>query len=80
MKLFAALVVPLVSARVIRLEQAPLVQEHVEGVAPGIGIHFTSSYATAAAKYQNGTTQDLVRVCFEHYFHVAVTNNPIDRS
>jgi hypothetical protein len=64
MKLLAALVVPLVGARVIRFEQAPLVQEHVEDVAPGIGVHFTTSYAIAAAKYKNGTTQDLVRVSY----------------
>ncbi|KAF9696197.1 hypothetical protein EKO04_006044 [Ascochyta lentis] len=62
MKLLAALVVPLVGARVIRLEQAPLVQEHIGSIAPGIGVHFTTSYATAAAKYENGTTVDLVRV------------------
>ena len=66
MKLLAALVVPLVSARVVRFEQpqAPLVQTHVSGddAAPGIGVHFTASYATAAARYENGTTWDLVRV------------------
>ncbi|KAF2631941.1 hypothetical protein BU25DRAFT_406462 [Macroventuria anomochaeta] len=62
MKLLAALVVPLVGARVVRLEQTPLVQEHTQSLAPGIGVHFTTSYATAAAKYENGTTVDLVRV------------------
>jgi hypothetical protein len=71
MKLLAALVVPLVSARVVRFEpQVPLVQ--AEDAAPGIGVHFTASYATAAARYENGTTRDLVRVStltlkFEHY-------------
>ena len=65
MKLLAALVVPLVSARVVRFEpQVPLVETQVSGddAAPGIGVHFTASYATAAAQYENGTTWDLVRV------------------
>ena len=64
MKLLAALVVPLVGARVVRFEQqVPIVQKDVEETAaPAVGVHFTSSYATAAAKYQNGTTVDLVRV------------------
>jgi hypothetical protein len=65
MKLLAALVVPLVGARVIRFEpQVPLVQTEVPvgDAAPGIGVHFTASYATVAAKYENGTTRDLVRV------------------
>lgn len=65
MKLLAALVVPLVGARVIRYEQqVPMVQGEVEDTAPpAVGIHFTTSYATAAARYENGTTVDLVRVC-----------------
>lgn len=65
MKLLAALVVPLVGARVIRYEQqVPIVQKEVENAAPpAIGMHFTTSYATAAAAYENGTTVDLVRVC-----------------
>lgn len=63
MKLLAALVVPLVGARVVQYEQqAVLVPAEVEDSAPGIGVHFTTSYATAAAKYENGTTVDLVRV------------------
>ncbi|KAJ4354801.1 hypothetical protein N0V95_003486 [Ascochyta clinopodiicola] len=62
MKLLAALIVPLVGARVIPLEQTQLLPEHTESVVPGIGVHFTTSYATAAAKYGNGTTADLVRV------------------
>jgi hypothetical protein len=63
--LAAALVVPLVGARVIRYEQqVPIVQKEVEeNTAPAIGVHFTTSYATAAASYENGTTVDLVRVC-----------------
>lgn len=65
MKLLAALVVPLVGARVIRYEQqAPIVQAEVEDVVtPAVGVHFTTSYASAAAKYKNGTTVDLIRVC-----------------
>ncbi len=65
MKLLTALVVPLVGARVIRLEQQiPIVQKEVENTdVPAVGVHFTTSYATAAAKYENGTTVDLVRVC-----------------
>lgn len=64
MKLLAAIVVPLVGARVIRYEQqVPIVQKEVEeNTAPAIGVHFTTSYATAAASYENGTTVDLVRV------------------
>jgi len=65
MKLLAALVVPLVGARVIRFEQQiPIVQKEVEDTgAPAVGVHFTTSYATAAAKYENGTTVDLIKVC-----------------
>lgn len=65
MKLLAALVVPLVGARVIRYEQqVPIVAKEVEeNTAPAIGVHFTTSYATAAVSYENGTTVDLVRVC-----------------
>ncbi|KAJ8117604.1 hypothetical protein OPT61_g1231 [Boeremia exigua] len=64
MKLLAALVVPLVGARVIQFEQqVPIVQTEVEDAAvPAVGVHFTTSYATAAARYENGTTVDLVRV------------------
>ncbi|KAF3051417.1 hypothetical protein E8E11_006569 [Didymella keratinophila] len=64
MKLLAALVVPLVGARVVKYEQMPIVgHKQVEHTAkPAVGVHFTTSYATAAAKYENGTTVDLVRV------------------
>lgn len=64
MKLLAALVVPLVGARVVRYEQFPILgHKEVEYTAkPAVGVHFTNSYATAAAKYENGTTVDLVRV------------------
>lgn len=65
MKLLAALVVPLVGARVVRYEQVPIVHKEVDDTAaPAVGVHFTTSYATAAAKYENGTTIDLVRVCY----------------
>jgi hypothetical protein len=65
MKLLAALVVPLVGARVVTYEQVPIVglQQVEETAKPAVGVHFTTSYATAAAKYENGTTVDLVRVC-----------------
>lgn len=69
MKLLAALVVPLVGARVVRFEQPiPIVQKEVEDTAaPAVGVHFSTSYATAAAKYENGTTVDLVRVCYAEF-------------
>ena len=68
MKLLAALVVPLVGARVIRYEQqVSIVQTEVEDVATAaVGVHFTTSYVTAAARYENGTTVDLIRVCQVH--------------
>lgn len=64
MKLLAALVVPLVGAHVIWYEQQiPILHKEIEeSAAPAVGIHFTTSYATAAATYENGTTVDLVRV------------------
>jgi hypothetical protein len=37
-------------------------QEVADDIAPAIGVHFTTSYAVAAARYQNGTIQDLARV------------------
>ncbi|KAF2472090.1 uncharacterized protein BDR25DRAFT_302876 [Lindgomyces ingoldianus] len=61
--LFHSLLVclPLVSSRVIsRLRETPLLSSQ-EG-APGIGLHFTTSYATAAIRYDNGTIVDLVRI------------------
>lgn len=62
------LVAPLVSARVV--QQVPILgevakdfgQTIVQEVAPAIGVHFTTSYAVAAARYQDGTTRDLVRI------------------
>jgi hypothetical protein len=72
MKFIHFLVVPLVSARVVRTtQQVPILGDVTgevvqpiaqEEVAPAIGVHFTSSYAVAAARYQNGTTRDLGRV------------------
>jgi hypothetical protein len=59
---------PLAGARVV--PQVPIVG-HVKEVgkviaqeadASTIGVHFTTSYAVAAARYQDGTTRDLVRV------------------
>jgi hypothetical protein len=66
------LVAPLASARVVRLQQqqVPILESSAnefvptaqEEVAPAIGVHFTTSYAVAAARFQNGTTRDLARV------------------
>ena len=74
MKLLAALVVPLVGARVVRYEQMPIVgHKQVEDTAkPAVGVHFTTSYATAAAKYENGTTVDLVRVRYAVHYRCSV--------
>jgi hypothetical protein len=78
MKLGYLLVVPLVSARAVKTQQqVPILgdaqnvrtefmqsstQLVTEEIAPAIGVHFTTSYVVAAARYHNGTTQDLVRV------------------
>jgi hypothetical protein len=72
MKLIFLLVAPLVSARVVGTQQqvpilASVANEIVqptsqEEVAPAIGVHFTTSYAVAAARYQNGTTRDLAKI------------------
>jgi hypothetical protein len=72
MKLSYFLVLPVVSARVIDRQQAPILEAASEDVVqsaiyednilPAIGVHFTTSYAVAAARYQNGTTRDLARV------------------
>jgi len=70
MQLIYFLVVPLVSARVVRTtQQIPVLGDVAEVVkqiareesAPAIGVHFTTSHAVAAARYQNGT-RELVRV------------------
>ena len=78
MKLLSFFVVGAASARVVHSQeqQVPIVgevvednipqvsfgEELVEDVAPGIGVHFTTSYAVASVRYQNGTTRDLVKV------------------
>jgi hypothetical protein len=46
-----------------RTEFVQSTTQHVtKEIAPAIGVHFTTSYAVAAARYQNGTLRDLVRV------------------
>ena len=61
MKLFSTLLLaPLVGARVVRINHEPLRTE--AGVAPGIGIHLTTSYAMAAIRYPDGQVEDLIRV------------------
>lgn len=71
MKLLPWIVVPMISARVVRAQEQLPIQEvgevdtpkhSVEELAPAIGVHFTTSYAVAAARYANGTTRDIVRV------------------
>ncbi|KAH4047273.1 hypothetical protein HBI04_051810 [Parastagonospora nodorum] len=72
MQLIYFLVVPLVSARVIGTTQQIPIPGHVaedvvkhiaqEESALAIGVHFTTSYAVAAARYKNGTTRTLVKV------------------
>lgn len=77
MRLLPLIVVPLASARVVNSQQqVPIVGHVVEDVAPqvvhaesslsdeppAIGVHFTTSYAFAAARFANGTTRDLVKV------------------
>ena len=66
------LIVPLASARAMRSpQQIPMVAEVAKNVAveesgsdvaPSIGVHFTTSYALAVARYQNGTTRDIIKV------------------
>ncbi|KAF1840846.1 uncharacterized protein K460DRAFT_370827 [Cucurbitaria berberidis CBS 394.84] len=76
MKFIAFFVFGAASARAVhspQQQQVPILGEAVEDVssqpseatedaAPGIGVHFTNSYAIASARYQNGTTRDLVKV------------------
>ena len=76
MRLLYSLIVPLVTARVVRHQQQVLIVgeeardgasqvqpgEDPESVAPSIGVHFTNSYATVAARYQNGSIRDLAKV------------------
>jgi hypothetical protein len=61
--LLLRLATPLVSARVVQSpQQIPILGENENGPAPSIGVHFTTSYAVTAARYENGTTKDLVKV------------------
>ncbi|KAH7414408.1 hypothetical protein DE146DRAFT_640225 [Phaeosphaeria sp. MPI-PUGE-AT-0046c] len=72
MKLSYFLILPVVSAGVIITQQTPVLQDVEENTIqsttyeniahPVIGVHFSTSYAIAAARYQNGTTQDLSKV------------------
>lgn len=66
MKLSAAFLLPLVSAAAFKQHlQSPIlsVDKAIDAAAPGIGVHFTTSYATAVVRYSNGTFQNLVQVC-----------------
>lgn len=76
MRLHAFLVVPVVTAGVLRGGQVPIAEDmedasqtytpitavETEHVAPGIGIQFTTSYALAAARFANGTVKDLAKI------------------
>ena len=78
MKLFSLVVLPLVGARVVRTQQqVPIIGDlgdveantRIESLldttdedAPVVGVHFTTSYAIASARYQNGTIRDLNKI------------------
>lgn len=73
MKLIYLLATPLVGARVVTLQQqTAIIGDEIEKneaktivhdeSAPVVGVHFTTSYAVAAARYQNGTMRDLGKV------------------
>src|SRR5689334_1115536 len=74
MKLSALLcLVPLASARVVRhAQQIPMAdntsddiatpQDQTKHTPPSIGLQFTTTHAMAAARYENGTTRDLVKM------------------
>jgi hypothetical protein len=67
MKFLYLLGAQLVSAGVIGVQQQVPILGHGEKeigreVGPAIGVHFTTSYAVAAARYQNGTVRDLGKV------------------
>lgn len=73
MKLLHLLAVPLAGARVIQLPVAtesetetvsstPLVLAGEGDTAPEVGVHFTTSYAVAAARYKNGTIRDVAKI------------------
>lgn len=38
------------------------VLEHTSEEAPMVGVHFTTSYAIASVRYQNGTLRDLGKI------------------
>lgn len=65
MKLLPILVATAVSARAVDREQHTLLVDQVsrpENETPAIGVHFTASYAVAAARFGNGTISDLARI------------------
>jgi hypothetical protein len=77
MKLVVLLTVPLVGARVIgnqyqapivghvsedAVPEKPIVIEEPEDLMPGIGVYLTTSYAIAAARFQNGTIRNLAKL------------------
>lgn len=73
MKLLPLLAIPLAGARVVQVPIAAEVENESaaatsrnfggEGNAvPAVGVHFTTSYAVAAARYQNGTVRDLSKI------------------
>lgn len=70
--LLPLLAIPLAGARVIQIPitteaetETPSTTAVLAGedeVAPGVGVHFTTSYAVAAARYQNGTIRDMGKI------------------
>lgn len=77
MKLLGLVVLPLVGARAVHTpQQIPIVAdlgkvgpdmtasvlEHTSEEAPMVGVHFTTSYAIASVRYQNGTLRDLGKI------------------
>jgi 2-keto-3-deoxy-L-rhamnonate aldolase RhmA len=78
MKFLVLVVVPLVGARVVQTQQPipiigspgnidatiarPLSLGTTEEEVPTVGVQFTTSYAVASARYQNGTMRDLGKV------------------
>jgi 2-keto-3-deoxy-L-rhamnonate aldolase RhmA len=78
MKFLVLVVVPLVGARVVQTQQQipiigspgnidatisrPFSLGTTDEWVPTVGVHFTTSYAVASARYQNGTMRDLGKV------------------
>jgi hypothetical protein len=70
--------VPLVGARVVHTQQqipivagaedvgsemtAPVLDQTFGEEAPMVGVHFTTSYAIASVRYQNGSFRDLGKI------------------